>query len=153
VLAPLPEGFDPASMPLTVDITLSPETEDGVVLSLGGQSHGFALHLDGGVPCFAIRSSGALGTVRADAKLPLGQRARVVGALTGQPRLRIYVDGRLAGEAEPPGFVHARPNEGLTLGADTDTQVADHGPAAGFTGVLGPVAIHRGDLDPAALAK
>jgi len=150
-LQPLPKAFDLGSLPLSLGVWLTPEAANGVAVSVGGQSHGFALYLDDGILCFAIRSSGALAVVRGDKPLELGRRVHVAGILTGRPNLRLYVDGRLAGEAGTPGFVHARPNEGLTLGADPSTLVGDYTEAAPWRGVLGALEIHWGELDEKAI--
>ncbi len=146
-LEPLPKAFDPKANPLSFGLWLSPETPNGVALSVGGQSHGFALYLDRGVPCFAIRSSGAPSVVRGNKPLTLGHRTHVACVLTGDPKLRLYVNGKLAGEASTPGFVNARPNEGLTLGGDPASAVGDYAEAFPWRGELGALELYWGEVD------
>ncbi len=69
--------------------------------------------------------------------------------LDGDRRLRIYVNGSLAGTQQIELFIPADPNEGMQIGNDTGTRVGDYDFAPGFVGLIDEVRIFDGQLTAA----
>ena len=126
------------------------EAPDGVILARGGQSHGYALYLMGGRPCFGVRLAGGIETACGDT--PLGEDwVRLVGMLTGDAVLRLYVNGSLEASHPLPRFIVQDPNEEMQIGMDRATRVGAYGEENGFTGLIDAVRIYSGELGEAQL--
>lgn len=145
---PRSESLACAGKPLTVEAWVKPEAPDGVILARGGQSHGYALYLTGGRPCFGVRLAGGIETACGDT--PLGEDwAHLVGVLTGDAVLRLYVNGRLEASHPLPRFIVQDPNEEMQIGMDQATLVGDYDGENGFVGLIDEVCIYSGELGEA----
>ena len=91
--------------------------ENGVVVAQGGTQLGYALYLDGGRPCFAIRRSGNLSVVQADAPIEPNDFSITV-RLAADGAVTLAVDGRQVASGNLPGLVPEMPVEGLEVGRD-----------------------------------
>jgi len=147
------EAFSPAMKPLTVGGWCRPEAGDGVLISFGGQTHGFALYLKQGVPHFAVISGGAPSVVSGAAAIGVKQWVHVMGMLTRDCRLRVYVNGEGVGQAGCSDFIPAKPNEGCTVGADLGTLVGDYRDPLHWHGLIGDVRLYWGELGPRQLRR
>jgi outer membrane protein assembly factor BamB len=134
------DKYDPTDKPLTVEAWVLPDGPDGVIVAHGGAVQGFALALDQAKPAFAI-------CVKSDKAIAVSARPldegwhHLVGVLTAEKRLRLYVDGKLAAETSAPGFI-SRPKVGLQLGGMGTSLVTDHGKGAPYSGLLDQFAVY-----------
>jgi len=139
--------LNPAGKPLTVEAWIKADKPGGVILAHGGSSQGYVLFLQGGQPRFAVRVNGTLATVAAKTRVT-GKWVHLAGLLTGK-EVQIYVDGKLAGSAEAPGLVATNPQEGMEIGADEGSIVADYTGPFAFTGLIDEVAVYHRALNAA----
>ncbi len=146
---PLP-GIDPALKPFTVGATCKPAAADGVLIADGGASEGFSLYLKDGKPRFAIRSGDQLFQVVGPNALALNRSANVVGMLSPDSKLRLFVDGNPAGTADGMP-ISRRPFDGLSLGQDSGSLVGEYDTRLKFEGELSDLRIYWGTLDEAAI--
>ncbi len=145
-------SLDPDSKPFTVGAWCKPERGDGVILALGGASHGFSLYLKEGVPCLTVRAGGELLVARSTQKLPLNEWTHVVGTLKDTGEVVVFVDGKPAATA-PGGAVQSKPADGLSVGADSGSLVGDYTSAQPWHGLLEDVRLYWGELDAEGLKQ
>ena len=131
---------------ITVGAWCKPEAADGVVISQGGGSHGFALYLKDGVPRFAVRSKGTLAVATGKEPLPLGQWVHLTGVLNAKGELHLRVDGKSVGMAKG-GAIAAKPFDKMEVGDDATNRVADYGAATAWRGLIEDVRLYWGELD------
>jgi N-acetylglucosamine-6-sulfatase len=146
------DGIDPALKPWTVEAWVKPESGNGVVVAHGGQSHGYALYLQGGCPTFAARVSGDICAVAGPEKVG-GDWTHLAGVLTPASELILYVNGEPVATAESSGFIGQNPNEGLEIGTDEGSKVADYTGQTGFVGLIDEVRIYQGARRPEAIKR
>jgi len=150
VAIPRNEAVDPTGKPWTVEAWIKPEEADGVVVAMGGQTHGCALYLSEGQPCFAARLAGTL--YMAESRNTVGEEwTHLVGVIAGTGEIQLYVNGELAASEQGEGVIRANPNEGIEIGTDIATKVGPYGQECGFTGVIDEVKLYQGALKPAAV--
>jgi len=146
-----PQDIDPSSKAFTVGAWAKPTSENGVVIGQGGQSQGYSLYLENGVPHFAIRSGGMLLTVKADQPVSMNQPVHLVGLLDQKATMRLYVDGKqVAHEQAVP--IASNPADALEFGNDGGSNVAAYKTDdRAFKGELSDLRIYEGQLDDKAL--
>lgn len=147
---PKSEAIRPDNRALALMVWVKPEAPDGVVVAFGGASHGYALYLKGGVPRFAVRVDGELFEVTG--KQAVGDAwTHLAATLDGGAKAHLYVNGREVGARQLPGFIAREPNEGLNIGADRGSQVAEYGTNAGYKGLIEGLTLYDGVLEPSAI--
>lgn len=114
---------NPAMKAFTLQARVVPGAASGAIVSLGGQTHGFALGLAHGRPTFALRAANAYATVAAEEPVVPGQPVHLAAQLTDAGRMRLYAGGECGAEASAPGFIPVQPNEGMAIGADAHSPV------------------------------
>lgn len=137
-------ALDPADKPLAVGGWCLPTARRGVIAALGGEAHGFSLHLEDGVPTFSVRLSGRLVQARAERAVANNRWVHVLGVLDADGRLRVWIDGRPSGDAVNGGHLARRPADGLSVGADTGSQVGGYRQEQGWTGRLRDIRLYWG---------
>ncbi len=140
-------AFDPSMKPLSAGAWCNPGNADGVLLSFGGQSNGFSFYLREGLPHFVAISGGELSGVQGPKQVRPGAWVHLLGVLTGDRKLRLYVDGRMVAEVEAADFILTRPNEGCVVGADLGTPAGDYADAPPWSGLLSDVRLYWGEID------
>ena len=140
---PRDPSLDLTLVPFSFGARVRPTNATGVIGALGGESRGFALWLDAGVPTFAVRNGDQVRQVRGTTPIALRSESLVVGALANDGMLRLFVDGVAVGEAEGTPL-DGMPLEGLSLGCDDRTPVAAI--AAPFVGTLRDIRLWRGTV-------
>jgi hypothetical protein len=143
-------NLDPSARPLTVGGWIRPERSDAVIVSQGGESYGYALHIEDSIPYFTIRSFRESRVVFAQERFALREFNHLVGVLTASGALKLYVNGKLANQAEGL-LLDRRPNEGLNIGGDTGTTVSEFPPVT-FTGTMKDLRLYYGELPPSEIA-
>ncbi|MFO0880369.1 MAG: sulfatase-like hydrolase/transferase [Gemmataceae bacterium] len=139
---------DPTGQALVVGGRVWLDGNNGVIVAWGGEAHGLSLFIEDGIPTFAVRCEGKLTRARGSKRLPRGRWTQVLGELTSEGRLRVWVNGKPDGEVVQGSLLAAHPADGLSIGADTGSQVGDYRNPHGFTGRLRDLRLYWGSLDP-----
>ncbi len=138
-------SLNPKGKPVAVEAWVRPSKTNGVILARGGPAHGYALILRGGKPRFVTRIDSSVHAV--DAKQNIGKQwTHLVGALTKDKQLEIYVNGKLSARAKAPGFITADPHQAMEIGCDDGGAVGDYKSPFGFTGIIDEVRVYHGTL-------
>ncbi|UCD76247.1 MAG: sulfatase, partial [Phycisphaerales bacterium] len=117
--------LDPSVKPLAIGATCIANSPDGVVFAHGGEVFGYCLYLKDGRAHFGVRERGQYREVVAPHPLPMSQPVHVAGVLTADAKLKLYVNGRFAAEAN--GWILSQaPAEGLDIGRDTRSPVGEY---------------------------
>ncbi len=116
--------LDPSNKPLTVGARVVVPDRDGVVAAHGGGSFGYALYFEDQVPCFTVRESGEMFTVRGR-ELNAGESHHVVGVINRASELEIWVDGSRINSAAGR-FITNKPGEGFDIGIDSGSAVGPY---------------------------
>ena len=141
-------ALDPSAGAWTIEVTLSPQKPDGVILARGGQSHGYALYLDDGALCFAVTADQRAIIVRGP-RLPMGDWFRIRGVITKDRRARLFVDGKEVGAAGPlASFIPQNPNDSMQIGTDLKTTVVPYRKPDRFVGLMESVRLYSGEEKP-----
>ncbi len=136
------ESLDPAKKPVTVEAWVKADEGNGVVVARGGDAHGYALYLKGGKPQFAIRVSNER-FLAAGEKNVAKRWVHLVGVLTEDRKLLVYVDGELAGSGEAAGMIAADPAQPMEVGADEGGAVGDYTSPFGLKGVIDEIRVYH----------
>ena len=147
---PLPKDLDPSAKPLTVGAWCTPESGDGVLIAQGGASTGYSLYLAGGKARFAIRSGGTLKEVTSAEKIETGKRVHIAGTLAANGKLALLVNGSTVAQGAGH-LLPSKPFDGLSVGDDRESLVADYAASTKFKGSLEDIRIYWGVLDSKAL--
>jgi hypothetical protein len=83
----------------------------------------------------------------------VGDWVHLVGLLTPEKKLQIYVNGKLAGTAEAKGLIGADPDQSLEIGGDDRSSVGDYKTPSTFNGMIDEVRIYHGTLGAAEIAS
>ncbi len=145
VMAGIPGDLDPTGRAFTVGAMCKPTSADGVVVSMGDAEEGFSLHLQGGVPRFAVRSGGALHSVAATEPVNLDQWVHLAGVVGPKGELSLLVNTVPAGKAAGGPVAHT-PAEPLAIGADPGGAVGDYAGPQHWTGIIQDVRLYWGAL-------
>jgi len=111
------------------------------------------LFLKKGRPHFAIRTNGAISSVYGKQEVKIGRWTHLVGVLTAEKELRIYVDGKRAGAAPARNLIASEPAEPLNIGADEGSTVGDYASPFTMAGVIDEVRIYNRALDDNEIQK
>lgn len=137
--------LDPTGRPLAVEAWIYAERPQGVVLARGGPSNGYALVIRGGQPRFVIRSAEEISSVSANQNV-VGRWVHLAGVLTADKKLQIFVDGKLAGQAEASDFIAAKPVQTTQIGADEGGSVGSYSSPLAFSGTIDEVRVYHGTI-------
>lgn len=147
------DSLNPAEKPWSVEAIVNSSAEDGVVFARGGESYGYALYFEKGLVKFSVRSKGANYTICSSQKIS-GQWAHIAGVITGDHKLKLYVNGGLEASDKIQSFIAANPNEAMEIGADEGSPAGDYGKnAVKFKGIIDDVKIYKGELSESEIKK
>jgi hypothetical protein len=139
-------ALDPTSKPVTVEAWMTATNPNGVIVARGGPQDGFALTLETGKPTFLVRSSGQLMSI-AGPKRIVGGWHHLVGVLTTDRQMRLYVDGQLAAEGTAPGLLTKDPAQPLDIGDDTGSAVGEYTLPNQFVGIIDEVRLYFAEVN------
>ena len=136
------ESLNPQGKPVTVEAWAKSDEPGGVVVARGGDAHGYSLYLKGGNPQFAVRIKNEMKVV--GAKQNVAKKwVHLVGVLTDEKKLAVYVDGELAATADAGDFIAADPAQAMEVGADEGGAVGDYQSPFGMKGVVDEVRVYH----------
>jgi hypothetical protein len=125
---------------------------NGVIVARGGPAEGFALTMETGKPTFHVRSASTLSTVSGTKRI-VGGWHHIVGVLTAEKEMRLYVDGERVGEGKAAGLLTKDPAQGLEIGGDLGGSVGDYGQPFQFVGIIDEMRLYFTAVDDAAVAQ
>jgi len=150
---PISPKIDPTKQEISVEAWIKPEKPNGVVIARGGPAQGYSLFLKGRRARFAVRSDSELSEVAANSQVTLGEWVHVVGVLSKDKKLRIYVGGEIAGVTEATGLLTSDPLQALQIAADEGSNVGNYNSPFAFSGIIDEVRIYHGVLTPAEIRE
>ncbi|HET6454857.1 MAG TPA: sulfatase-like hydrolase/transferase [Armatimonadota bacterium] len=129
-------------VPWTIEARVKAESPNGVIMAQGGESNGYSLYLQDGIPRFAVRIEGML--MEIIGRNPVGDGwVRLTAAIT-KDGAKLYVDGKLVASGNV-GLLPVNPVEDLQIGRDTGTLVGSYKDANPFTGLVEYARIWAGE--------
>jgi arylsulfatase A-like enzyme len=141
-----PKALDPSGMGLVIAAWCYPGANRGVVAALGGETHGFSLYLEDGVPTFAVRSASVLKKAKAEDRVARGRWVHLMGVLEPGGKMRVWVDGKPVGDPVQGALIKKTPADGMSIGADTGSRVGDYNDAQFWMGKLRDIRYYRGPV-------
>ena len=145
-------SLNPTGKAITVEAWMTATNPNGVIVARGGPAEGFALTLETGKPTFHVRVAGELATVSGPKRI-VGGWHHVVGVLTEDQQMRLYVDGERVGEGAAPGLLKRDPAQGLEIGDDAGSSVGDYPSPYQFVGIIDEVRLFFTAVDDASVAE
>jgi len=135
------------SFGITLKVTPDPKKTDGVIISHGGDHHGYSLYMKDGLIHFAVRRNKELETLIVKDYQPKKEFTISVGLNT---RGRMIID--VLSLADSPFFtgknlgpISQKPNEGQTLNSDPESPVGNYSSPYSFAG---KVELLKFEVDP-----
>jgi hypothetical protein len=136
---------NPVGTALAVEAWAQPGKANGVVVARGGPTDGYALIVKGGKPQFILRAKSQMVAVTA-AQSVAGEWAHLVGVLTADKKIELYVNGKLAGSRKVPDLLRADPLQPMEIGADEGGAVGNYKVPYPFTGLIDEVRVYHGTV-------
>ena len=152
VQVPNTPGLNPAGKAFTVEAWMTTTNPNGVIIARGGPAEGYALTIETGKPTFHVRVAGELATISGTKRI-VGGWHHVVGVLTENKEMRLYVDGERVGEGVAPGLLAKDPAQGMEIGADEGGAVGEYKSPFQFVGIIDEVRLYFSAADDAAVAE
>jgi hypothetical protein len=144
--------LNPKDKPLTVEAWVKADKAGGVILAHGGGSHGYALYLQNGRPHFGVRINQDFASVSGEKQI-VGRWVHLVGVLTADRRLLIYVDGKRAAESQVPGLVASNPAEAMEIAVDESSTVGDYAGGFPFKGSIDEIRLYHRALSDSVITR
>lgn len=117
----------------TIEATVVPECEDGIILACGGVANGYSLAIREGKAVFAVNTDNRKFELRSPE--PLNGKVKITGRLDEQARAALDIDGKTVAMEQLPGLIAKLPNEAMQIGLDAGTQV-NAAKLPGYIGVI-----------------
>lgn len=130
-----PPGLNPKGKPITVEAWFTTTKQKGTIIARGGPTDGFALTLAAGKPQFHIRAKNELTTISGQKRV-VGGWHHIVGVLSDDKSVKLYIDGEQVAAGEATGLLNSDPAQGMEVGGDDQTAVGDYHSPNAFTGVI-----------------
>lgn len=137
--------INPVKKALGVEAWVKMQGKSGVIAAHGGPAVGYALAVQGSRPVFHYRSGDKLVSIRAKKGLT-DDWAHLVGQITDDRKLQLFVNGELAVEGEVEAFIPNVPAQSLQIGGDDGGAVGDYQSPFPIKGVLDEVGIFHGAM-------
>lgn len=125
---------------LSISVRIGTPGDRGVLVAHGGTAWGYAIYLDAGYPCFAVRHRNRLTTLRAAQPLPKEPGTlKLVWTTNGQ--VRLFWNDQLLAEKDGIPPLASMPVDGLQVGCDEGGLVGEYSADNHFSGQLEEVNI------------
>jgi len=151
-MAPSSGSRDPSFKPIVVGGWVYPDSDSGVIIAQGGESHGFSLYLSESAPVFAVRRMNELKKL-VGPQIPQKQWTHVAVVLAADGSGRLYLGGKPVGEAVKLHLLSSQPADNLTLAADGGSLVGEYETPLPFRGKLEDVRLYWGTPRPKLIAN
>lgn len=139
--------LSPIGHPLGIEAWVKPDTKEGVIAAHGGPHAGYAITMRKGIPCFIYRNDPEklLGAV-AKNPIPQGVWTHLVGQITADKKLQLFVNGKLAATGKADGFITQEPAQGLQVASDMGSAVGTYKSPLPFSGLIDEFSVFHGTL-------
>jgi outer membrane protein assembly factor BamB len=138
--------LDPTGTPLAVEAWVKPDKPRGVIVARGGPAVGYVLMLVKGKAAFAVRNSTDKLTTVTGGKRIVGEWTHLVGQLTEDKKLELYVNGKLVATKKGVELLASDPAQAMEIGGDDKGAVGSYRSPNTFGGLIDEVRIYRGAL-------
>jgi outer membrane protein assembly factor BamB len=138
---PKTPSLNPAGKAITVEAWVTTTKPQGVIISRGGSSEGFALAIENGKPSLLVRGNNELSSVTADRRI-VGGWHHIAGVLDTDKTMKLYVDGELAAEGKASNLIAKDPAQLMEIGLDEGSPVGEYTTPNAFTGIIDEVRLY-----------
>lgn len=138
---PITKSLDPTGKPITIEAWVTTTKPQGVIVARGGPSQGFALTMKGGRPRFLVRADNKLAVAEGKKRI-VGGWHHVVGVLSDDNAMKLFVDGELVAEGASSGLLGANPAQPMEVGQDGGSSVGDYKAPLPLTGIVDEVRLY-----------
>ena len=135
-----------ANQPLAISCDVTTTAQAGVILAQGGNRLGYALYLRGGKPVFGVRQRGQLYEAVSPDALPAG-KVSLEAHLAKDGAMTLMVNGKVVAQGKTPGLIPNQPQDGFTVGEDTQSPVGDYESPSKLNGKVENVKVTPGQED------
>lgn len=141
----LPKGKAPkaANKPLSIAVTVSESSPDGVLVAHGGSAHGYSLYVKSGKLTFAVRRRNQVSTVVATEDLPAAP-LEITATMSSKGDVVLLANKKKIGSGKVEGPMVSHPADGLQVGRDANGAVGDYESPFAFKGKIDRVVIDLG---------
>ncbi len=115
------------SFTVRCDVTLTSANVSGVVVAQGGAQRGYALYLKAGKPAFGVRENNKLTEIVSASAAPTDKFA-LEARLAKDGTMTLLVNNKSVATGKAPGLIQIQPQDGLSIGEDTQSAVGDYAP-------------------------
>ncbi|MEM7012579.1 MAG: PQQ-binding-like beta-propeller repeat protein, partial [Verrucomicrobiota bacterium] len=143
--------INPVGKALGVEAWVKMNAKGGVIAAHGGPAQGYALVVQNSRPAFLYRSSEKLTTAAAKTGLA-DDWTHLVGQVTEDKKVQLYVNGKLAVEAETEALIPSIPVQSLQIGGDDQSGVGEYKSPFPLKGIVDEVGVFHGTLTDAEIA-
>ena len=133
-----------AGKPLSITCDVETKTRDGVFVSHGGASVGYALYLKDGHVVFALHNPNHE-TVRITSTETLPEKAHIEAHIGTDGAMTLTLDGKPAGSAKADGALGKQPVENFCVGHDDKVTVDNYDGKTLFSGSIRNLKIGTGN--------
>ncbi|HWN96245.1 MAG TPA: hypothetical protein VNT99_14510, partial [Methylomirabilota bacterium] len=119
---------------LAIAAVIDTQTKDGVIISQGGDWHGYTLYVQGGELFFAVRRDQTL-TIVPGGQIAEGRRT-ITATWTKAGNLDLAMDGRSLATGKAEGGIKITPLGGLEIGSDSGGAVGPYKVPSRFGGII-----------------
>ncbi len=145
-------SLNPAGKALTVEAWVTATKPNGVIVARGGPAEGFALVIEEGRPAFLVRSESKLTTAIGPKRI-VGGWHHIVGVLTEDKKMSLFVDGQRVAEEIASGLLTKDPAQGMEVGADANSSVGEYATPNSFAGLIDEVRFYLNATEDEAIAE
>jgi hypothetical protein len=144
-------SLNPSGKAITVEAWISATKPNGVIAARGGPAEGFALILEEGRPSFLVRADSKLTSISGPKRI-VGGWHHVVGVVTENKQMRLYVDGQRVADGVATSLLTKDPAQGLEIGADAAGSVGEYSTPNSFSGIIDEFRLYLNATEDAAVA-
>ena len=138
-------ALDCSNVAWHIDVEIIPDAPNGVIVSHGGERHGYSLFLQDGRPGFAVRILGRhysiLGSERIEGRTLLS------ASIAARREIVLQVNGEIVARRGIPFLIETIPTDPPIIGNDLDGTVFETRLPA-FRGTMNRIAMYRGGWTP-----
>jgi hypothetical protein len=146
------QSIDPTGKAIAVEAWVKADRPSGVIVAHGGPTHGYALVLKAGKPQWIFRVAQKAFVVAGGQRIT-GNWTHLVGQVTADKKMQLFVNGKLAASGTVDDLIPAEPAQSLQIGADSGTSVGSYTAPNGFTGLIDNVRVYHGTLSEQEVAN
>lgn len=136
-------------MPLTIEVSVKPDSPNGVIVAHGGESQGYSLYIEEWMPKFTVRANEVVTEIAGTSAI---KGWVTLTAAIRENGISLYADGKEIAHSNATGLIPANPHENMQIGTDAGSQVGNYRTPAPFSGLMRYIRIWLGErkIEPSA---